>query len=174
MKSKSYHHQHKKYFEINWEKYGKIVKNLAKKAEDEFHPDCIVGNSKGGCIIGGTIAAILRLDFYPMRISRRKNDKIVFKKPRISVLPPNDILGKKVLLVDDISVTGETFKIARRILEKKKPKEIKTLSLARHKDSFIPDFCGLSSGDCIIFPWDRLVYVNKKFKMHPELVIFSE
>lgn len=174
MKSKSYHHQHKKYFEINWEKYGKIVKNLAKKAEDEFHPDCIVGNSKGGCIIGGTIAAILRLDFYPMRISRRKNDKIVFKKPRISVLPPNDILGKKVLLVDDISATGETFKIARRILGKKKPKEIKTLSLARHKDSFIPDFCGLSSDDCVVFPWDRWVYVNKKFKIHPELVVFSE
>ncbi len=174
MRSKSYHHQHKRYFEISWERYGKIVRGLAKKVKDEYNPDCIVGNSKGGCIIGGTIAAILRLDFYPMRISRRKNDKIVFKKPRISVLPPKNLLSKKILLVDDMSVTGETFKIAKKILGKKKPQEVKTLSLTRHKDSFIPDFCGLSSDDCIIFPWDRWVYVNKGFEIHPELIISSK
>ncbi len=73
-----------------------------------------------------------------------------------------------------MAVSGETIRIAIKILKKKKPKEIKTLSLARHKDSFIPDFCSLSSDDCIIFPWDRWVYINKKFKIHPELVFFSK
>jgi hypothetical protein len=171
MRYKSYHHQHKNRLIISWKEYGRIVKDLAKKVEDRFTPDCIIGNSKGGCIIGGTIAAILRKDFYPMRISRRKNDKIVFKKPKLFVPPPNDILDKKVLLVDDLSGTGETFKIAKKILEKKKPKEIKILSLARHRKSFRPDFCGLSSNACIVFPWDRWVYENGKFKLHPELII---
>ena len=68
MRSKSYQHRHKKYLEISWERYGQVVKNLAKKVKDKYNPDCIVGNSKGGCIIGGTLAAILRLDFYPKNI----------------------------------------------------------------------------------------------------------
>lgn len=66
MKHKSYHHRHRKCLIINWRKYRKIVKDLAKKVEDDFAPDCIIGNSKDGCIIGGTIAAILRKDFYPI------------------------------------------------------------------------------------------------------------
>jgi len=174
MNPKSYRHQHQKQLEISWERYGKMVKNLAKRAKDEFNPDCVVGNSKGGCIIGGTIAAILRKDFYPMRISRRTKDRVAFKKPRVSVLPPKDVAGKKVLLVDDMAVSGETLKMAGKILKQKKAKSIKTLTLARHKDSFAPDFYGLSSDDCIIFPWDRWIYTNRKFKIHPELVIPSK
>jgi len=171
MEHKSYHHQHKKRLVISWKEYGRIVKNLAKKVEDKFVPDCIIGNSKGGCIIGGTIAAILRKDFYPIRISRRIKDEVVFKKPEISTILLTNITSKKILLVDDIAVSGETIIIAKEILKKKGPKEIKTLTLARHKNSFVPDFCGLTSNDCIVFPWDRWVYINGKFKIHPELVI---
>lgn len=173
MKSKSYEHQHKKRLDISWKEYGDIVRDLVKRAKDEFNPDCVIGNSKGGCIVGGTLAAILRVDFYPMRISRREKDRVVFKKPRVVVFPPGDVRGKKVLLVDDMSVSGETFKMAKEILTKKKPKEIKTLSLARHKDSFLPDFCGLSSDDCIAFPWDKWIYTKRGFVIHPELIISS-
>jgi len=169
MKHKSYHHQHKKRLMISWKEYGKLVKDLAKKVEDNFSPDCIVGNSKGGCIIGGTIAAILRKDFYPMRISRRQKDKIVFTKPKISVVPRVDFSGKKILLVDDMAVSGETIKIAIKLLKKGRSREIRILTLARHKNSFMPDFCGLTSDDCIVFPWDRWIYTKGKFKIHPEL-----
>lgn len=167
MESKSDHH-HKKRLDISWEKYGKMARELAKKVKEEFDPDCVVGNSKGGCIVGATLAGILRLDFYPMRISRRKKDRVVFKKPKISVYPPKDIQGKKVLLVDDMAVSGETFVMVEKMLAKEKPQAVKTLSLARHKDSFKPDFCGLSSDDCITFPWDKWVYTKKGFVLHPE------
>lgn len=169
MTIKTYNHHHKKRLIINWHKYGMMMKKLAKLVEDKFSPDCIVGISKGGCIIGGTIAAILRKDFYPIRISRRVKDEVIFKKPKAIIPPLDNISNKKVLLVDDIAVSGETLKIAKDLLKKKKPKEIKTLTLARHKKSFSPDFCGLTSDDCIVFPWDRWVYVNKKFEIHPEL-----
>jgi hypoxanthine phosphoribosyltransferase len=118
-----------------------MIKDLAKNVEDEFSLKCIIGNSKGGCIIGGTIAAILRKDFYPVRISRRVNDEIVFKKPKILVIPQVDLSNKKVLLVDDMVVSGETIIILKRYLKRKKPREVKTLTLARHKDSFLTDFC---------------------------------
>jgi uncharacterized protein len=171
MRHESYHHQHKKRLMISWKEYGKMVKDLAKKVADEFDPDCIIGNSKGGCIIGGTIAAILRKDFYPMRISRRIKDEIVFTKPKIAVIPSVNLSGKRILLVDDIAVSGETIKIAVKLLKKKKPREIKILTLARHKNSFMPDFCGLTSDGCIVFPWDRWIYINGRFKIHPELSV---
>lgn len=169
MDYKSYYHRHKKRLIISWKEYGKLVKDLAKKVEDKFSPDCIVGNSKGGCIIGGTIAAILRKDFYPMRISRRIKDEIVFTKPKVTIIPSVNFFGKRILLVDDMVVSGETIKIAVKLLKKKRLKEMKTLTLARHKNSFMPDFCGLTSDDCIVFPWDRWIYINGRFKIHPEL-----
>lgn len=172
MSIKSYNHHHKKRLIISWTQYGKMVKDLAKLAEDKFSPDCIVGISKGGCIVGGTIAAILRKDFYPMRISRRVKDEVIFKRPKVSTrLSTKFLSDKKILLVDDITVSGETIKIAKKILKNGKSKEIKTLTLVRHKNSFMPDFCGLTSDDCIVFPWDRWIYKNGKFRIHPELII---
>jgi len=45
MKHKIYRHQHKKRLMISWEKYGKMIKDLAKKVEDNFSPDCITSHT---------------------------------------------------------------------------------------------------------------------------------
>ncbi len=70
-----------------------------------------------------------------------------------------------------MAVSGETIRMLKMILKKKKPREVKTLTLARHKNLFLPDFCGLTSDDCIVFPWDRWIYINGRFKIHPELSV---
>jgi len=152
MKQKSYYHQHKKRLIKSWKEYGKIIKSLAKKVEDNFAPDCIVGNSKGGCIIGGTIAVILRKDFYPVRISRRIKDEIVFTKPKVTVIPSVDLSGKKILLVDDIAVFGETIKIVVKLLKKEETKRNKNLNSGKAQKFFYAGFLRINFRLLYCFP----------------------
>lgn len=54
-----------------------------------------------------------------------------------------DISGKKVLIVDDITDTGETLRLSVDYVQSLKPAEIRTAVL-QHKtcSSFVPDFYG--------------------------------
>ena len=56
--------EHERRLEVSWEEFGRISRQMAKQIKDEYDPDCVVGNSTGGCIVGATLAAILMLDFY--------------------------------------------------------------------------------------------------------------
>jgi uncharacterized protein len=171
MPIKSYEHEHERLLEISWEEFGRLALQLAKQARDQYAPDCVVGNSKGGCIIGGTLAAILRLEFYPMRVSRRLDDEVIAETPRVILPPSDEVAGRKVLLVDDMSASGSTFEMVSGLLTALRAREIRSLSLARHCDSWIPDFCAIVSDDAIAFPWDRWTYDGREFVIHPELVI---
>ncbi len=121
--------------------------------------------------MGGTLAAILRLDFYPMRVSRRRDDEVVTETPRVIVPPTDEIAGRRVLLVDDMSASGDTLRMVMGMLAARGAKETRSLSLARHGESWVPDFCGIVSDDAIAFPWDRWTYNGREFVIHPELVV---
>ena len=65
-------------------------------------------------------------------------------------MPKVDLKNKKILLVDDISGTGNTLKnISNLIVEKYKVQELKTSTIAIIKGSlFLPDFYAFEeSGD---------------------------
>lgn len=69
-----------------------------------------------------------------------------------------DISGKKVLIVDDITDTGETLHLAVDYVMRLNPAEVRTAVL-QHKicSSFIPDFYGqkIIRWRWIIYPWAR-------------------
>jgi len=106
-------HQHKGRYEISWEKFGSLCKKLASKIAKEFTPECVVGISKGGLPLATVLASIFRVDLYPVRLSYREMDRKIHSSPRWSAPVSDKINGKKVLLVDDISVSGKTLKIAK-------------------------------------------------------------
>lgn len=69
-----------------------------------------------------------------------------------------DISGKKVLIVDDITDTGETLQLSVGYVQSLRPAEIKTAVL-QHKicSSFVPDFYAqkIIRWRWIIYPWAR-------------------
>jgi hypoxanthine phosphoribosyltransferase len=133
-----------------------------------------VGNSKGGCILGGTLAAILRRDFHPMLVSRREGDVVVHQEPQVGTPLAGDLKGKRVLIVDDMAVTGRTFEFIRARVAVYGPAEVRTLSLARHGTDYRPDYCGITSDDAIAFPWDRWIYSHGGWDIHPELALETD
>jgi hypoxanthine phosphoribosyltransferase len=164
----NHNHKHKGVYEISWSKFGSMCKELALEINKEFQPDCIIGISKGGLPLATVIASIFRVNLYPIRLSYREKDRIIHSTPRWSVPVTEKVKGKKVLLVDDISVSGETLKIAKEKLLKSGANEVKTTTLSVHSKSKKPDFYVLNTDALIIHPWDKWVLKNGKFAFHPE------
>ncbi|AAM29774.1 xanthine-guanine phosphoribosyltransferase [Methanosarcina mazei] len=69
-----------------------------------------------------------------------------------------DISGKKVLIVDDVTDTGDTLKLSIGYVQSLNASEIRTAVL-QHKtcSSFVPDFYGqkIIRWRWIIYPWAR-------------------
>jgi len=55
MKHKIYHHFHKKRLIITWEKYRKMIKDLAKNVEDEFSLSVLLVILKAAVLLGGLL-----------------------------------------------------------------------------------------------------------------------
>jgi hypoxanthine phosphoribosyltransferase len=161
-------HEHMGRMEISWEHFGELCKELALTIQRAFAPDCVVGISKGGLPLAAVLASLFRIDLYPIRLSYREKDEEAHETPQWSVLPSAKVSGKKVLLVDDISVTAKTLSMAREELKRKGVAEVKTATLSIHHHSRKPDFFALETDALIIHPWDKWVLMGNTFKLHPE------
>ncbi|MDQ7792883.1 MAG: phosphoribosyltransferase family protein [bacterium] len=164
----SYDHRHDDVVKLSWDDVMRLCRDLAVGIQAEFDPDQIVGIAKAGVIPAAILASMLRKDFYPIRLSRREKDRVVRGKPRLLVPLTEDVRGKKVLIVDEISATGETLKLAVQEAKKKGARTVKTATLYVHSDSFRPNWYGLVSDALIIQPWDFEVLQQGKFIIHPE------
>jgi len=163
-----YAHGHDQVIQLGWEGVMRICRELAVQIQSEFDPDQIVGVAKAGVIPAAILASMLRKDFYPIRLSRREKDRVVRGKPRLLVPLTEDVQGKKVLIVDEISASGDTLKLAVQEAKKKGARKVKTATLYVHQDSFKPNWYGLMSDALIIQPWDFEVLDDGEWVIHPE------
>ena len=154
--------------QVSWDDVMEICKHLALEISREFDPDIVIGIAKGGVIPAAIIASILRKDFYPIRISRRKKDVVVRDRPEVSVPITGEVEGKRVLIVDEVSQTGETLRLAVREAQKLGAKKVKTATLYARRSEWKPNWFGFESDAVIIQPWDYEVLSGGKFIIHPE------
>jgi hypoxanthine phosphoribosyltransferase len=131
---------------MSWKSYNLIVKDLVKKIKrSDFVPSLVLYIPKGGAVIGTNLAYVFNCKIYPISEYR----KFEIDLPCFA----------KVLLVDDISDTGETFNRVIKQLKQKLVSEIKTASLLMRKGSkFKPNFVGkvIEHKKYIDFPWERI------------------
>jgi uncharacterized protein len=154
---------------ITWDWFGQLCVELGKKINEQYKPDIIVGVVKAGVLPAVVISSLFRKDFYTIKISRRKNDRIVHARP-ILFVPINDsVYGKKVLVVDEISLTGETLEMAKKEILDKQAREVRTATLFVHSDGFKPDWFALETKSKVIKPWDQFIFDQSgELEIHPE------
>lgn len=123
-----------------------------------FKADFIVGVSRGGWPPGRILSDLLEN-------THTANIKIEFyvglgetaRKPVITQPISEDITGKKVLVVDDVSDTGESLKVAIEHVAQKRASEVKSATVFFKPHSILkPDFYADETSHWIIFPWERL------------------
>ncbi|MEW6328863.1 MAG: phosphoribosyltransferase [Candidatus Micrarchaeota archaeon] len=121
-----------------------------------FKPDIIVGIARGGWIPARLLSDYLhnknitsmRVEFY-VGVDKRARKPIVSQEVSVS------LRGKRVLLVDDVSDTGESLLVARKNLRAKGAKQIRVATLHyKPRSKFKPDYFVGTSSAWIVYPWE--------------------
>lgn len=141
---------------MDWNEAHDLTLRLAKKVREEYKPDIIIAVERGGYSPARQVADYLRVREVPSLNAKHPayEDKAVKVKIAKTSL---DIKNKKVLVVDDISDTGESLKSITQYLKKLEPKELKTATLHfREKSKFEPDYYTekLKHEKWVVYPWE--------------------
>lgn len=143
---------------ISWQHFDQLSRQLVQIiARSSFHPDVIIAIARGGYLPARILSDHLDIfDLDDIKIEHYQGTK---KRRRATVRYPlsADITGKKVLLVDDVSDSGDSFTLAvSHLLEHGRPAELKTAVL-HHKtvSDFTPDFYAevVDEWRWITYPW---------------------
>lgn len=122
-----------------------------------YVPDYIIGITVGGLIPLALVAKELETQKVGT-ISASAYDGDARKGLTIHALPNIDLSNKSILLVDDISDTGETLQeLSALLYEKYSVQEVKTATIVirKDKDSYRPDFYAIESEEWTEFPWEK-------------------
>jgi hypothetical protein len=142
----------------SWEELHEVIKEIAMKIKkDNYQPDMVIALSRGGLVPARLICDFMIIkDLTSVQvdhwgITATKNGKAHLRYP-ISA----DLSGKKTLIVDDITDTGESMMIAKEFVEKLSPQEIRTSAIFHIKTSkFVPDYYGKQiDWIWVIWPWN--------------------
>jgi hypoxanthine phosphoribosyltransferase len=153
---------------ISWDDFHGLVKALAVVVSP-WQPEIILPVGRGGYYPGALLAHILQVEVYPVRLSRREADVVVRESPRWLAEPPAAVAGRRVLVVDEISSTGETLTIVRERALALGAAAARTAVLYAHTWGVaVPDYIGLISDALLLNPWDREIYRDGAFHFHPE------
>ncbi len=148
-----------KLLHTSWEDVERLSEELAQKImESGYEPDIIVAVSRGGfdparilCDqLGIRRLASLQVEFY-------LGVKDTAEKPRI-VYPLNaDIVGQKVLVVDDVSDTGDSLMLAKEHVLAGSPGDLKVATLhIKPWTTFRPDYHASETEAWIVYPWEPI------------------
>ncbi|ABP94812.1 MULTISPECIES: phosphoribosyltransferase [Metallosphaera] len=146
------------FFSPTWDDIEEQIFRIARKmATESFYPDVIVAILTGGVIPAKLFADILNMKnikYIDIKFYRDVNQ--TDSKPVIRAVYVNDLENKKVLVVDDVSDTGETLEAVTNVISMFSPRLIRTATLyVKPWSRKIPDYFGEQVGKWIIFPWDK-------------------
>lgn len=154
---------------ISWDEAYELARKLASKIKaSPFRPDLVIAIGRGGYVPARVVCDYLlhsmltsiKIEHWDIAASRREEATVRFP---LKV----DVHGKSILIIDDVTDTGETLRTAVDYVKGQGAGDIKT-GVLQHKttSSYVPDFCAEIIRDWrwIIYPWAA----------HEDLVGFSE
>ncbi len=142
----------------SWEELHEDIKEIVKKIKiDNYQPDIVIALSRGGFVPARVICDLMIIkDLVSVKvdhwgITAAKDGKAHLRYP-ISA----DLSGKKALIVDDITDTGESMKISKEFVKTLNPKEIRTAAIYHIKTSkFVPDYYSKQiDWIWVVWPWN--------------------
>ncbi|WP_297477580.1 phosphoribosyltransferase [Thermococcus sp.] len=156
----------------SWEDIERWAKEGAWKVlEEGWEPDVIVGLARGGWVAARLYCDYLGVkDLVSLKVEHWGVTATPDGKAKLKYSSNYNLEGKKVLIVDDISDTGESLTLAKNYVESRKPAEIRVATLLTIRGSrFKPDYYGEEiDWAWIVFPWnfveDMINLVNNLFE----------
>lgn len=154
-------------FHVEWPLFGELSRALALKVARSYDPEIVVGVATAGVIPGAVIAAILDVDFRSILISRHSDDSPVRHTPSVMGAAPQEVGGRRVLIVDETCDTGDTLRLAVASIVNAGAAEVRT-AVSFKTGPYEPDFHGLETESVIILPWDREILLDGELVPNPK------
>jgi hypoxanthine phosphoribosyltransferase len=155
------------FFEVDWTMFGELCRALALKVARDYDPEVIVGIERAGVIPAAVVASILRVDFYSMKISRKDGEEPIRQRPAILSAAPRQAEGRRVLIVDEITTSGDTLRLALAGVRDVHPVEVRTATSFARTSGYHPDYSALTLDAQVIFPWDRKIFDGDELVVNP-------
>jgi len=155
---------------MDWELFHSLAKETARKIiESGYDPDFMVGLARGGWVLSRVLCDFLGIrDLVSLKVEHWGITAHPDGKARLKYPFEIDLTGRRVIVVDDITDTGESMKIAAEYVKTKNPAEIRTAAL-RHiiGSKCTPDYYGDEiTWRWVIFPWN---YVEDMCNIVPKV-----
>ena len=170
----------KRWEQVSWELFYDMARQLAFKIQDDgYKPDIIIAIARGGY----TPARILSdyLGVMDMTSFKVRHYRAAHKQAEARIEHPlaADVTGRKILLVDDVSDSGDTFEVGiEHINACADPSEIRTAVL-HHKivSKYKPDYYTreVKEWHWITYPWAVMEDMTEYIKnMSPAATSFED
>jgi len=170
MNPNSYDYQQRQgVWPISWNDFHALCKGLALAAAP-FQPQLILATGRGGYYPGTLLAHMMRVELFPLRLTRREADVVVRREPEWLIRPPAELVdGRRILVVDEISSSGQTLQMVKAAALELGAAEVRCAVMYAHTPGVtVPDYIGIISDALLLNPWDRELLQNGQFVWHPE------
>ncbi|MBK6486277.1 MAG: phosphoribosyl transferase [Gemmatimonadetes bacterium] len=153
-------------FDVEWPLFGELSRALALKVAREYDPEIVVGVATAGVIPAAVVAAILGREFRSILVSRRDHDH-VRETPAVLGAAPQEVRGRRVLIVDETCDSGDTLRLAVAAIVNAGADEVRT-AVSFKTGNYEPDFHALATESTIVLPWDREVLIDDELRPNPK------
>jgi uncharacterized protein len=147
-----------------WNQIYDMLFSQAQKIQSySYKSDILVAIARGGLIPARILVDLLEMPtFDSIQIEFYSGINQTKLEPTLRQTLITNIVGKKVLLVDDIADKGESLKLAKTHLQQQGASQIKTATLYYKPQSItIPDFCEKQTTNWVVFPWETKETLRK-------------
>ncbi|MGD8565373.1 MAG: phosphoribosyltransferase [Candidatus Bathyarchaeota archaeon] len=143
---------------MDWNLFYNLSKSVAKKIRSSgYEPDILIGLARGGWVLARVLCDLVGVkDLVSLKVEHWGVTATPNGKAKLKYPFNIDLTGKRVLVVDDITDTGESMNVAVEYVQSLNPDEIKTATLRHITNSkFTPDyFAEEIAWRWVIFPWN--------------------
>ncbi len=132
-------------------------------AKNNFKPDVIISLARSGLIpaamisycLGNKQLYVIKADFSKTQSNDNMQD--LRSRPVLSQRIKRSLKGLKILVVDEMTVSGETLNLVSKYLKTKHPRQVKYAVLYQQPWSkFKPDYCARTITAWPLYPWKEL------------------
>ncbi len=187
---------------VTWKDIENWSKEIVKKvSESGYEPEIVIGLARGGLVPARLIADYLNIkELYVVKTEHWGVTATPDGQAKLAQGLQVSIEGRRALVVDDITDTGQSLKLAVEHISSHRPEEIKSATLLHITHSkYVPDYYAAPVPEdkwtWFIFPWNvyedlrnlipKTLYVDrnmreikdalkKQFQIDVKLPIISE
>lgn len=143
---------------LSWEDIKRGAEDIAAQVmASSFEPTYLIGITVGGLVPLALIAKELEMQRVAT-VSASSYDGNEKKGLKIRALPNVDLSQERVLLIDDISDTGDTLQnISQLLKDEYAVSEVQTAVMVSREDkkAYEPDFYARGVDNWVVFPWEK-------------------